>query len=304
MIKCDSNLVVILMSFVLLLIAGARQEGFPVTAGSYPEQEPAGSSLPVKQPEGGDSLTLTYIANMGVLVNSADSKVMIDCLFGELNRSRYPAPETLDSMVKGIPPFDNIDLVLVTHKDPDHFNSAIVSRYMETRPEPILIAPTDAVKEMRKVANDWSRIESRIISIDLEVGEEVKKEVAGIPLTIVPTLHLDDKTPMNLMYLIGINDWRIFHQGDLGKPDDFLKFGLEAAPVDLAVVGYAWPLSPNPVYPRFLQVLKPRHIALGHVSTVIESVAEERINQVRKYYDDIFVLLPGMPTKVFRRYND
>lgn len=292
MIKHKSPFVVILIPFVLVFIVGAGQGEDTVAARPYPEQEPAGNSL-----------TLTYIANMGVLLKAGDSRIMIDCLFDGPGSYRYPSAHTIDSIVSGTPPFDNIDLVLFTHKHQDHFDPNIVSRYMEINPDPILIAPADAVEEIRIVANGWSRIESRIVSIDLEIGEQIKNEVAGVPLTIVRTPHLGDKTPMNLMYLIEISGWRVFHEGDWsGNPDNFQEFGLDVASLDLAVIGYAWPVSPNPVYPRFLrEVLKPRHIALGHVTRAIESVAEERINKVRKYYDDIFVLLPEMPTKIFRK---
>ena len=127
--------------------------------------------------------------------------------------------------------------------------------------------------------------------------------MARIPLTIVRTLHGNEKAPMNLMYLIEVNGWRVFHEGDwLGNPDDFLKFGLGTVPIDLTVVGYSWPLSPNPSYRRFLQeVLTPGHIALAHLNVNQENVAEGKIDKVRQKYKDIFVLLPGMPVKVFRK---
>jgi L-ascorbate metabolism protein UlaG (beta-lactamase superfamily) len=101
-------------------------------------------------------LVLTYVANMGVLVSSGDSKVLIDGLFDKTHpSSRAPAPETIESIMKGEPPFEDVDLVLVTHNHPDHFDAALAVRYLETRPEPILVAPVDAVEAMRKAAHDW-----------------------------------------------------------------------------------------------------------------------------------------------------
>ena len=115
MTEFRSPLAVILISFILLLIAGAEPEDYAVTAESYPEQEPAGNSPFVNPAVGGDSLALTYIANMGVLLEAGGSKIMIDCLFDGHGNGRHPSSQTLDSMMNGIPPFDNIDLVLVTH---------------------------------------------------------------------------------------------------------------------------------------------------------------------------------------------
>lgn len=47
------------------------------------------------------------------------------------------------------------------------------------------------------------------------------------------------------------------------------------------------------------EVLKPDHIALMHLPIRLESDAPGKIDQVRKYYKDIFLLLPGMPSKVY-----
>jgi L-ascorbate metabolism protein UlaG (beta-lactamase superfamily) len=296
-------MIICMLVFAISCI-NAQQEELSKISGPYLGQKPSESSSLLEQTATREPLVLNFVANMGVLVSSGDSKILIDGLFNKPNPVyRAPAPGTVESIMKGEAPFDGVDLVLVTHRHLDHFDAALAVRYMEVRSEPILVAPSDAVEEMRKAVSNWSKIASRIISIDIKVGENVKKDVAHIPLTIVRTLHTMDKAPMNLMYLIEVNGWRVFHEGDwLGKPDDFLGFGLGTDPIDLAVFGYAWPLSPNPSYRRFLQeVLKPDHIALGHLTIKEENVAEGKIDKVRQYYKDIFVLLPGMPARVFRK---
>jgi hypothetical protein len=115
------------------------------------------------------------------------------------------------------------------------------------------------------------------------------------------TLHSGDRdVPMNFMFLFELNDWRIFHEGDsTGKPDDYHNFGPGSAPVDLALVHFWFPLEPNCA--RFLlEVLKPDHVALMHLPIRLESDAPGKMDQVRKYYKDVFLLLPGMAAKIFR----
>jgi len=248
-----------------------------------------------------EPLVLTYVANTGALVAAGDLKVLVDALFDKPNPEyRAPAPEVLEKIMKGTAPFNRIDVVLVTHNHPDHFDAALAVRYLEARPEPVLLAPADAVADMRQAATDWPKIEPRVIPLDIKVGEKDKRDPKKIPVTAFRTLHSGDReSPMNLMYLFEIEGWRVFHEGDsTGKPDDFKSFGPGGTPVDLALVHYWFPLDPSCA--RFLQeVLKPNHIALTHLPVRLEGDAPGKIDQVRKYYKDIFLLLPGMPAKAF-----
>jgi len=270
----------------LCLVFAASTAAGPAPSGQTAEKEP---------------LTLTYVANSGVLVMSGDSKVLIDALFDRPNPDyRAPAPEVLDKIMKGAAPFDGVDLVLVTHDHPDHFDAGVAVRYLEALPGPVLMAPADAVAEMRKAAADWTKIEPRVVSLDLKVGGKEERKPARIPVTAFRTLHSGDKeSPMNLMYLFELNGRRIFHEGDSnGKPEVFKGFGLGAAPVDLALVHYWFPLEPNCA--KFLQeVFRPDHVALTHLPIRLESDAPGKIDLVRQYYKDIFLMLPGMPARIF-----
>jgi L-ascorbate metabolism protein UlaG (beta-lactamase superfamily) len=269
----------------------------------------SGQALPGVRPgpagtvTGEEPLALTYIANEGVLVSSGETKVLIDALFDKPNPEyRAPSADVLEKIIKGAAPFDGIDLVLVTHNHPDHFNPSLAVRYLETVPGPVLLAPVDAVAEMRKAAADWNKIEPRVVSLDIKVGGKEKRILEKIPVIALRTLHSGGgESPMNLMYLFELEGWRVFHEGDsTGKPDDFQSFGLGDASVDLALVHYWFPLEPNCA--RFLQeVLKPGHIALMHLPIRLEGDAPGKIGQVRQFYQDIFLLLPGIPAKVFKR---
>lgn len=282
----------------------ARQADFPKLHEPHSEQTKPGISSPSQENAVRESLLCRYIANMGVLIRSRDHKILIDALFTNSHPNcRNPENETIERIIKGEAPFDGVDLMLVTHKDQDHFNAALTVRYLETCPEPILIAPSDAVKEMRKTAKDWSKMEHRVISIDLQIGEKAEREAAHIPVTIIRTTHGTTSWPMNLMFLFEVNGWRVFHEGDAsGRPDDYRGLGLETTPIDLAIVQYSWPIHPHLPFRGFLlDFLKPDHIALAHVNVKEENVAESKIDPVRRKYKDIFVLLPGMPVKTFRK---
>jgi len=242
-------------------------------------------------------LVLTYIANCGVLVSSGDLKVLVDALFDKPNPEyRAPTPDVLDKILMGEPPYDGVDIVLVTHNHPDHFDAALAVRYLEARADPVLLAPSDAVEAMRNAAGDWTSIAPRVVPLDIKVGDRNDRVQGRIPITVFRTLHSGDReSPMNLMYLFELDGRRIFHEGDSnGKPEVYQSFELGSASVDLALVHFWFPLEPNCA--NFLQeVLKPDHIALTHLPIRLEGDAPGKIDQVRQYYKDILLLLPGTP---------
>jgi len=269
-----------------------------MSSGALVAQAAERRDAPGPSAQAGDKgpLELTYIANCGVLVSSGGFKVLIDALFDKSNPEyRAPAPEVFDKIMKGGSPFDGVDLVLVTHNHPDHFEARLAVRYLETFPEISLLAPADAVEEMRKVAEDWARIGPRAVPLDIKVGEKEKKDIAGASVTAFRTLHSGDReSPMNLMYLLELDGKRIFHEGD--SDGKIGGLGLEDKPVDLALVHFWFPLDPHCA--QFLQEgLKPGHIALIHLPIRLEGDAPGKIDQVRGYYKDIFLLLPGIPAK-------
>jgi L-ascorbate metabolism protein UlaG (beta-lactamase superfamily) len=247
-------------------------------------------------------LGLAYIANEGVLLSSGETKVLIDAVFDKPHPDyRAPAAEVLDKMMKGIAPFDGVDLLLVTHNHPDHFAAPLAARFMAASPKTVLAAPADAVAELRKTA-EWAKIEPRVVSIDLKVGEKTSRDIGGIPVKAFRTLHSGDRElPMNLVFLVELGGWRIFHEGDSPENIEAIRaFALDSKPIDLALVHYWFPLEPKAA--KLLQEeLTPDHIALMHLSIRLENDAPGKIDQVRKYYKDIFLLRPGMPAKEFRK---
>lgn len=246
-------------------------------------------------------LSLTYLANSGVMLASGETKVLIDALYDAPNPDyRAPAPEVREAILQGRPPFDGIDLVLVTHNHPDHFAAPFAARFLESSRTASLVAPADAVQELQRAATKWQQLAPRVVSLDLKVNETAKRDLVAVSLSAFRTLHSGKReAPMNLMYLVELNGWRIFHEGDADATnDEYRGFGLASAPLDLALVHFWFPLDPDAA--KLLQeILKPKHIGLTHLPIRLESDAPSKIEMVRQHYQDIFLLLPGMPTKTF-----
>lgn len=247
-------------------------------------------------------LTLHYVANEGVMLSIGKAKILIDAIFDDPNPNyRAPSADTLKKIIEGEAPFDNINLILFTHKHGDHFSARIVAKVMENNPKPLLMIPADAIPDLQGAAKNWSAIKSRIFAPDLKIGESTEKAFGTIQVKSFRTRHSGDReTPHNLVYLIRTNRWKILHEGDSdGHPDTFEKFGLNKESIDLALVHFWFPLDSGGA--KILQeILVPDHIALIHLPKRLEGDAPTKIDQVKKYYKDIVLLLPDSSPRTYK----
>ena len=247
------------------------------------------------------SLEVTFIANEGVMISSHGKKVLIDALFDKPN-PEYDAPpkDMLESMTAGKAPFDNVDLVLVTHIHPDHFSPSVGAQFMKNNLNAVLIGADDAVSAMKDLIKDWGAVKDRMLSFNLKPGETSEKTVKGIAIKIFRTLHSGDReSPHNFMYLIKMNGKTIFHEGDSdGKVATFKELGLENEKIDLALVHFWFPLHPEGE--KIIQgILKPDHVGLIHLPKRLKSDAPVKIDMVKSNYKDIFLFLKPGEKKIF-----
>ena len=74
------------------------------------------------------AVTVTYVANEGVLIQSDSKQVLIDALHKPYLSEYLATPQkVLDDMMASRPPFEDIELLLVSHIHGDHFNAGLVS---------------------------------------------------------------------------------------------------------------------------------------------------------------------------------
>lgn len=111
-----------------------------------------------------DSISVTYIANCGFLIEIDNQKIIIDGLF-KLGHNRYPTPDTSAQklLVSNRYPFDNINLILVSHTHEDHFDKEMVLTCMSNNPSAKLICPQQVIDSLSENEAIYNKIKTRII---------------------------------------------------------------------------------------------------------------------------------------------
>ncbi|HPF50566.1 MAG TPA: MBL fold metallo-hydrolase [Draconibacterium sp.] len=200
-----------------------------------------------------ENIQITYVANCGFLYESSSQKVLIDPFgtrFGNL--FNLPSSETMTKIENGTTPFDQINLVLITHIHGDHFDPFPAEKFLLQNTHTQLVCPPQVRQQMKDSCQNFVQIEAQILSPQLSMSEIKTIPVNGIQLTIVRMQHgtnrslqevdykdyTDYEKTEDYGYLFELGNKVIFHQGD-----GCLKINQEALDklnqkVDVAFLSY------------------------------------------------------------------
>ena len=177
-----------------------------------------------------DGVRVTYITNAGFLITAGDRRILIDGIY-----QGYPGG-VLKPILESQPPFDGVDLILITHEHPDHFDAELVLQYLQDNPETKLVSTPRVIDSI--LAIDGS-VEPRLTAIDLKHGEQKDLRIADIDLE---AFYISHGMPglLNLGFVIIIDNITIFHTGDIVPTSvsvsDLKAYGLPQKHIDIAFV--------------------------------------------------------------------
>ncbi len=192
----------------------------------------------------------------------------MDALFSSGVRGFPSIPDGLrDSLEAGEPPFEPADVILATHHHADHFDPAMVARYLERFPDASFVSTEQAVDLFRAAVGHRPDLGSRARGLLPPEGQRIELEPAGIGLTVLNLHHGRDRSPpvQNLGFIIQLGGMKLLHVGDTeADVRDFAPYALADEGIDVALVP-SWFLT----YERWRRVLeesiKPRHIVAMHL---------------------------------------
>ncbi len=168
------------------------------------------------------SVDITYVANEGFLITAGSDKVLIDALFSEgFGTYLTPSRSARGKLKKASPPFDGVDLILVTHAHGDHVDARMVLAHLANNPGATCVAPQQAVDKMKELDN-FDALVTQVEAVTPERGKVISKPIGGIELEVYGMRHAPylengvdrHRDVQNLGYLVTVGGVRVFHAGD------------------------------------------------------------------------------------------
>ncbi|RMF27294.1 MAG: MBL fold metallo-hydrolase [Bacteroidetes bacterium] len=158
---------------------------------------------------------VTYICNDGILLSDGEHKVLIDGLvrWAELDGWVRPSAAQLMEVENGQGTFADIDLILITHNHPDHYNTAAVSNYLSNHPQTRLLAPP-------QVLANFAGFDSQIIDLSIQQFDRERLSVGGIDIDVLFIKHFNVLgfnfcNVENFGYVVHLGGKRFLHFGDV-----------------------------------------------------------------------------------------
>jgi L-ascorbate metabolism protein UlaG (beta-lactamase superfamily) len=233
--------------------------------------------------QAGGRVEITYIANEGALISSGDKQVLIDGLHREYKPDyMYPPPALLEKLEKADKPFDEVDIILVSHVHLDHFHPQSVGLHLKNNPRALLLSSDQVVASVANEFGEYRAISSRVKPISWRWKEKVVRRERGISITFLGLRHANKQfeSVQNLGHIIELGGKKLLHIGDADMPvENFERFNLADERIEVAFIPYwylLYPLGQSIVKEH----IKPRHIIAVHISPAESAKVSEQIKRV------------------------
>jgi len=165
-----------------------------------------------------EPVTMTFIAGSGYIVSQGDLRIAIDGL------TSLETPETTQALMAAAQPPFNVNVILVTHSDPDHFDASLIVSNVTANPLAILIGPANVVRAV--LAQAPTLDPARLIVVHPGLSSPQTVEAAGLSIDVFSFPY---PGPENVGYRFRVGGLTFVDPGDLNFDtiaSDFARTGL------------------------------------------------------------------------------
>jgi len=213
-------------------------------------------------------ITITQLANEGVIISDGETRIIIDGMVVE-PYSIYGGlpPEAASQFDQASGAFAGIDLVLASHRHHDHNQPRFACQFMEASVGTQFVSSTQVLGLMREKCRPLVTTSRRVNEIDPQYGEPYKFSQGAAKVTVFPLSHGTRKYAkiQNYGHLIELGGMTVLHIGDAAMdPTDFQRAGLDQVDIDVVLIPF-WYFQPGPGASVISQYLDAPNKIANHI---------------------------------------
>ncbi len=256
---------------------------------------------PLKKVQNNSLITpveVTYIGSEGFLISSGTKKVLIDALWDGVNEYSDPNEDVLAKITAGLPPFDNIDIVLCSHNHGDHFSPGLTLDFLENNPDALFISSQLTIDRLSGNSERFDRIKDQTRLVLAEPGQKKEISEKGIRISVMRLDHgRKDLSMQNQGFLFDLDGANIFFTGDwIPFEDNVKKLSLEEEEIDIAFICHPGLLMRESIMKEYFH---PKYIVAMHINPG-EDDPDSVETVLKEHYPGITVLRKTYDSKIFR----
>lgn len=228
-------------------------------------------------------LRISYVGNMGVLIEANNKTVLIDGLHEKYKPAyQHPTNQMIEDLLDGrYDSFTEIEINLVTHNHQDHFSPDVSLEFLRRNTPSITIGAPQIKEEMMEITSESDRqllARIRDVVYDYQVHDIKHKGIHVKSIGCDHTYQIKHKGVQNVAYLIELDSFRILHVGDTDwelAAGIFEKLKTTETDIDIAVLPY-WMLLGDAARSSISDLINPRQILVSHIDpNLIDQVEED-----------------------------
>jgi L-ascorbate metabolism protein UlaG (beta-lactamase superfamily) len=186
-----------------------------------------------------NDVNVTYVGNAGFLIQVDNKKILIDALFRGFEGG-YQLPEHIqEKLMLAQAPFNDVDLIVVTHANGDHIDIPMVAEHMKNNPK-AKFASTKQLVDALNARDTIDHFQERRIDFNPSKEKSDKKEIQGITIETFFLPHGSESRIINIGFLISVNGINLVQTGDADFEqftfEEFQSFGLLERNIDLSFI--------------------------------------------------------------------
>ncbi len=282
---------------VLVIAAAAGLLSYAAVVRPWQAAEPAPvlASGEARDPiPDGKSVEVQYIANEGVLITAGGTRVLIDGLHRKYDDAYAYLPDREREKIEAArPPFDGVDLILVSHMHGDHFHHESVGNYLHSSPKTVLATSGQIVDEIAGKFAGYDSIKDRVTPLPFAFKERTTRNVGGIDVEFLALGHGSGRhaSIQNFGHVFSLGGKRFLHVGDAPTtPELFAHYGLDKLGIDVALLP-GWFLAYPEGQAIIREHIKPKHMIAVHVGPADAETLKRQIAKVFPTADVLTTLL-------------
>lgn len=251
---------------------------------------------------GNDSISITNIANCGFLIKIDSQKIIVDGLF-KYGHNRYYTPdaETQKLLVSNQAPFNDIDLILVSHTHEDHFERDMVIECMLNNPSVKLMCPQQVIDVLRENEADFEKIKSRINECTPEPYTSVLEHIGNIEVQACRFAHPGErhKGVQNIAYLITVNGKSVFHSADIdpAQIDKYTGIKINEQNIDVGLINEDFAKVENGALTR--EYINAKYNVAMHLQEAAANVWLDSFRDQQDLFPNPYIFRRELENKVF-----